>query len=129
GSFIPFINLFFADRFALEFRAIGIALGTIAVAGSVGALIHGRFIARRVGAVSAVATVVLSSLPFALVAALTGNVAVAVIALAVRAMLMFGTQATWSAYQLSSFTPAERAAATGTVALGWNLAAAIAACG
>jgi len=31
-------------------------------------------------------------------------------------MLMFGTQATWSAYQLSSFTPAERAAANATLA-------------
>ena len=40
-------------------------------------------------------------------------------------MLMFGTQATWSAYQLSSFTPAERAAANATLALVWNVAAAM----
>src|SRR5207302_11417940 len=49
GSFIPFINLFFADRFALDFRAIGIALGTIAVAGSLGALVHGRVVPARLG--------------------------------------------------------------------------------
>src|SRR5439155_124387 len=107
GSFIPFINLFFADRFALDFRAIGVALGTIAVAGSLGALVHGRIVASRIGPVPAVAAVVAASTPFALVAALTGNVVVAVAALAVRAMFMYGTQAAWSAYQLSSFTPAE----------------------
>ncbi|HZP95440.1 MAG TPA: MFS transporter [Candidatus Limnocylindria bacterium] len=126
GSFIPFINLFFADRFGLDFRAIGLALGTIAVAGSLGALVHGRLVASRMGMVPAVASVVVSSLPFALLAAFTGNVVVAVAALAVRALLMFGTQATWSAYQLSSFTPAERAAANATLALAWNVAAAIA---
>ncbi len=125
GSFIPFINLFFADRFALDFRAIGVAMGTIAVAGSLGALVHGRLVASRVGAVSSVAAVVIASLPFALVAAFTGNVLLAVAALAVRALLMFGTQATWSAYQLSSFTPAERAAANATLALAWNVAAAM----
>lgn len=127
GSFIPFINLFFADRFALDFRSIGLAMGTIAVAGSLGALVHGRLVASRVGAVWGVAAVVVTSLPFALLAALTGSVALAVGALAVRALLMFGTQATWSAYQLSSFTPAERAAANATLALSWNVAAAIAA--
>jgi hypothetical protein len=125
GAFIPFINLFFADRFALDFRAIGFAMGTIAVAGSLGALVHGRVAAARFGQVRSVALFVLSSLPFALLAALTGNVLVAVAALAVRAMLMFGTQATWSAYQLSSFTPAERAAVTAALALSWSVAAAM----
>ncbi len=127
GSFIPFVNLFFADRFALDFRAIGVALGVIAVAGSLGALGHGRVVARRLGAVPGVAAIVVASLPFAVLAVLTGNVIVAVAALAIRALLMFGTQATWSAYQLSSFTPAERAAANATLALGWNVAAAFAA--
>ena len=126
GSFIPFINLFFADRFALDFRAIGVALGVIAVAGSFGALVHGRIVASRLGAVRSVAAVVVTSLPFALLAGLTGSVYVAAVALAARALLMFGTQATWSAYQLSSFTPAERAAANATLALTWNIAAAIA---
>lgn len=126
GSFIPFINLFFADRFGLSFGAIGLALGSIAIAGSLGALIHGRLAASRLGPVRAVAAVEFASLPFALLAVLTGNVALVVIFLAIRAALMFGAQATWSAYQLSSFTPAERAAANGTLALAWSIAAAIA---
>ncbi len=127
GSFIPFINLFFADRFGLSFGSIGIALGSIAVAGSLGALSHGRLVASRLGQVRGVAAVEFASLPFALLAVFTGNVTLAVIFLATRAALMFGAQATWSAYQLSSFTQAERAAANATLALAWSVAAAIAA--
>lgn len=125
GSFIPFTNLFFADRFGLSFGAIGLALGSIAVAGSLGALVHGRLVASRLGQVRAVAAVELASLPFALLAVFSGSAALAVAFLAIRAALMFGAQATWSAYQLSSFTPAERAAANATLALTWSIAAAI----
>lgn len=126
GSFIPFTNLFFADRFGLHFLPIGLALGIIALGGSVGALLHGRVVARRLGHVESVAAVELASLPFAAAAVLTGSVVLATAALAIRAGLMYGAQATWSAYQLSSFQPAERAAANATLALAWNVAAALA---
>jgi len=126
GSFIPFINLFFADRYGLGFGAIGAALGTIAVAGSLGALVHGRIVASRLGPVRGVVSVELLSLPFALAAALSGNVVLAVALLAARAALMFGAQATWSAYTISSFSPAERAAVNATLALAWSIAAAMA---
>lgn len=125
GSFIPFTNLFFADRFGLGFGPIGFALGSIAVAGSLGALIHGRVIASRLGPVRAVVMVEFASLPFALAAALSGSVITAVIFLAARAALMYGAQATWSAYTLSSFAPAERAAVNATLALAWSIGAAI----
>ncbi len=126
GSFIPFINLFFADRYGLSFVAIGVALGTIAVAGSLGALVHGRIVASRLGPVRGVVAVELASLPFALAAAFTGNVVLVVLVLAARAALMFGAQATWSAYTISSFTPAERAAVNATLALAWSIGAAVA---
>ncbi len=126
GSFLPFTNLFFADRFSLSFGAIGVALGVIAVGGSLGALAHGRLVASRFGHVGGVAAVELASLPFAIVAVLSGSVALAIAVLAIRAALMYGAQATWSAYQLSSFQPAERAAANAPLALAWNVAAALA---
>jgi hypothetical protein len=125
GAFLPFTNLFFADRFHLSFGSIGFALGSIAVAGSLGALIHGRLIASRLGPVRGVAAVELTSLPFAIAAVLSGDVLFAVLFLAARASLMYGAQATWSAYTLSSFTPAERAAVNATLALAWSIAAAI----
>lgn len=118
GSFLPFTNLFFAERFGMPFGELGIVLGAIAAAGSLGALAHGR-IARRFGSVPAVVGVVYASLPFAIVAAFTGDARVAVAALAVRAFFMYGSTATWNAVTFSSFTPSERAGVNAVAALAW----------
>ena len=125
GSFLPFLNLFFADRYGVPFSALGLLLGVLAVAGSVGALLHGRFVAARIGAIPSVVLVETLSLPFALVAAFTGALPVAVGALAARHLLMFGASGTVNAFQLSSFTPAERAGANAVFALAWSAANAV----
>jgi predicted MFS family arabinose efflux permease len=118
GSFLPFSNLFFAERFAMPFATLGIVLGAIAASGSVGALVHG-LIARRYGAVPSVVGVVFASLPFAIVAAFTGDAVVAIAALALRAFFMYGSSATWNALTFSSFTPSERAGVNAVAALAW----------
>jgi predicted MFS family arabinose efflux permease len=118
GSFLPFTNLFFAERFAMPFATLGIVLGAIAASGSLGALVHGR-IARRYGAVPSVVGVVFASLPFAIVAAFTGDATVAIAALALRAFFMYGSSATWNAVTFSSFTPSERAGVNAVAALAW----------
>ncbi len=119
GSFIPFTNLFFAERFGVPFATLGVMLGAIAAAGSLGALAHGIF-ARRFGAVPSVVGVVLGSIPFALLAAFTNDLALALGALALRAFLMYGSAATWNALTFSSFTPRERAGVNAVAALAWN---------
>jgi predicted MFS family arabinose efflux permease len=118
GSFLPFSNLFFAERFGLPFAAVGLILGAIAAAGSLGALAHG-LIARRLGAVPSVVGVILASLPFAIVAAITGDTQIAVAALAVRAFFMYGSSATWNAVTFSSFTPSERAGVNAVASRAW----------
>jgi predicted MFS family arabinose efflux permease len=125
GSFLPFMNLFFADRFGVPFGALGLVLGTIAVSGSIGALVHGRFVASRLGPIRSIVLVELGSLPFAVIAAFTGSLAIALASLAVRHFLMFGASATMNAFTLSSFTPAERAGANAILALAWSAAAAV----
>jgi len=120
GSFLPFSNLFFAERFGVPFAALGVLLGVIAVAGSVGALAHGRLLARRFGAIPSVVGVVLGSLPFAIAAAFASDLSIAVAALALRAWLMYGCSATWNAVTFSSFTPRERAGVNAIAALAWN---------
>jgi predicted MFS family arabinose efflux permease len=125
GSFLPFLNLFFADRYGIPFAALGLLLGVLAVSGSLGALVHGRFVAARLGAIPSIVLVEALSLPFALVAAFTGNLAIAVAALAARHFLMFGASGTVNAFQLSSFTPAERAGANALFALAWSAANAV----
>ena len=118
GSFLPFTNLFFAERFGLPFATLGIVLGAIAAAGSLGALAHG-LIARRFGAIPSVVGVVIASLPFAIVAAVTGDATIAIAALALRAFFMYGSSATWNAVTFSSFTPRERAGVNAVAALAW----------
>jgi len=125
GSFLPFVNLFFVDRFGVPFSALGLVLGVLAVAGSIGALLHGRFVAARLGAIPSIVLVETLSLPFALVAAFAGALPIAVGALAVRHFLMFGASGTVNAFQLSSFTPAERAGANAFFALAWSAANAV----
>ena len=122
GSFLPFLNLFFADRYGVPFAALGLVLGTLAVSGSIGALLHGRFVAARLGALRSIVLVEALSLPFALVAGFTAALPIAVGALAVRHFLMFGVSGTVNAFQLSSFTPAERAGANAVIALTWSAA-------
>jgi predicted MFS family arabinose efflux permease len=125
GSFLPFLNLFFADRYGVPFSALGLVLGTLAVAGSIGALLHGRFVAARLGAIPSIVLVQMLSLPFVLVAGFTAALPIAVGALAVRHFLMFGASGTANAFQLSSFTPAERAGANAVIALTWGAANAV----
>lgn len=120
GSFLPFLNLFLTDRYGLDFLGVGIGLGVIAVAGSLGALVHARVVVPRLGMLRGVVAVELASLPFALVAAIAAEPAIAVGALALRALLMYGASATMGAFIHSSFAPAERAGAHAVLVLFWG---------
>lgn len=125
GSFLPFVNLFFADRFGLSFGSIGLAMGVIAVGGSLGALLHGMHVAPRLGQLRGVVVVQLWSIPFALAAAVAPLAAVAVGVLAARAALMYGSSATYRAYEMSSFSPAERAGVSALLTIAWSGPAAL----
>lgn len=124
GGFLPFLNLYFADRFGLPLAGVGLAVGALSVAGSAGALVNGRLIVGRLPPLAAVVVPVFASLPFALLAAAAGDPLLAWVALAVRAALMYGSTPNFTALELSSFTPAERAGAVALFAIGWNAAAA-----
>jgi hypothetical protein len=125
GSFLPFTNLFFADRFGLDFATLGLALGAIAVGGSLGALLHGIHVAPRFGQLRAVVLVQLLSVPFAIIAGVAPLALAAAGALTVRAGLMYGSSSTYRAYTLSSFSPAERAGVSAVLTIGWSATAAV----
>ena len=120
GSFLPFQNLFFADRFGLSIAGVGLALGALAVAGSAGAILSGRYLVPWLGTTRSAVASILASLPFALIAAITGEPLVAVVALGVRAALMYGATPVVTALQQSSFAPAERAGVVVLFAIAWN---------
>jgi MFS family permease len=125
GSFLPFVNLFFADRFGMDFATLGVVLGAIAVGGSLGALLHGIHVAPRFGELRSVVLVQLLSVPFALVAGVVPLGMVVAGALAVRAGLMYGSASTYRAFTLSSFSPAERAGVTALLTIAWSATAAL----
>ena len=124
GSFLPFLNLFFADRFGLPIAGVGLALGALSVAGSAGAILSGRFLVHRLPPFAAIALPVFVSLPFALLAAVAGQPLLAWVALALRGALMYGSTPNLTALELSSFAPVERAGAVAGFAIAWNGASA-----
>ncbi|MDP9246453.1 MAG: MFS transporter [Chloroflexota bacterium] len=124
GSFLPFANLFFADRFGLPIAGVGLAIGALSIAGSVGAIVNGRFIVPRLPPLLAIVAPVFASLPFAVLAAVAGQPLLAWAALALRAALMYGSTPNFTALELSSFAPVERAGAVAVFAISWNGASA-----
>ncbi len=124
GSFLPFMNLFFADRFGLPIAGVGLAIGALSIAGSFGAILNGRFVVTRLSPVLAMVVPIFASLPFALLAAVVGDPLLAWAALALRAALMYGSTPNFTAIELSSFAPVERAGAVAVFAISWNGASA-----
>lgn len=120
GSFLPFQNLFFADRFGVPFAGLGIVLGAITMSASLGSLFHARWVVPLLGFPGSFTAVVLASVPFALAAALAGDMAFAAGALAARAALVFGAAASLNAFTLSSFTAAERVGAYVITSIAYN---------
>ncbi len=121
GSFLPFLNLFFAERFGLGFAAVGLALGLVDAAGGLGGLAHTR-IAPRVGPVRALVGFWSASLPFAVVAAFVTTAPFAIAALAARGVLMLASVPTRDAFTMSAFPTRERAAAQAVTTTTWALA-------
>lgn len=124
GSFLPFANLFFADRFGLPIAGVGLAIGALSIAGSVGAVLNGRLVVGRLSPVMAMVVPLFASLPFAILAAISGQPVLAWLALAVRAALMYGSTPNFTALELSSFAPVERAGTVAILAISWNGASA-----
>lgn len=87
GLVIPYLNLYFADRFEASTSAIGliIALGQAATAV---AMFIGPLVVKRIGEVRAVVTLQLLSLPFLLLTAFTTNIYLASIGFLFRQALM-----------------------------------------
>ena len=121
GSFLPFVNLFFNERFGFGFAAVGLALGLVNVAGGLGGLLHTR-VSPRLGSVRSLTAFWTASLPFALVGAFAPSGVIAILALLGRGVLMTAAVPTMDAFTISAFAAAERSAAQALVTTTWSLA-------
>lgn len=87
GLVIPYLNLYFADRFFASNSVIGLII-SLGQAATAVAIIIGPLMVRRFGEVKAVVILQLSSLPFLLLTAYTENLLLAAIGFLFRQALM-----------------------------------------
>jgi len=124
GFVIPFMNLYFRNRFALDAGEIGLLFGAGQVI-TTGAFLLGPWMARRLGSVTAIVTTELASIPFFLALAFTTNLPLAMVAFWMRGALMQMNQPISSAYAME-LVPLEQQAMTNSLRhLAWNASWAI----
>lgn len=87
GLIIPFLNLYFSDRFALTPQTIGVYYGLVQATMIIGVLI-GPELARRFGMVKTIVISEWVSLPFMVLLAFTHNLPLATMAFLMRGALM-----------------------------------------
>ncbi len=121
GLTIPFLNLYFRDRFALDPGQIGetFALGQVL---TTGAFLAGPIVARRIGTVAAIVGTELASIPFFLVLAFAHSLPWAVAAFWMRSALMQMNQPISTAFALEQVPESQRAAVNSVRHVAWNLA-------
>jgi MFS family permease len=120
GLSIPFINLYFTERFELPFAALGLVLAAASATMTLGAVVTPRVVA-RFGLVRATILTEALSIPFFLVLALTTSFPLAVAAYILRSAFMNLSQPLWRNLMME-ITPVEhRPAVNGASMLCWNL--------
>ena len=121
GLIIPFMNLYFRDRFGLDPQQIGNLFAAGQVFTTVGFLV-GPAMARRIGSAAAIVTTELASIPFFLTLAFAYDLRLAVGAFWARGALMQMNQPISSTFAMEQ-VPADQQAVTNSVRhLTWNVA-------
>ncbi|RKY22202.1 MAG: hypothetical protein DRQ55_01855 [Planctomycetota bacterium] len=120
GLTVPFINLYFTDRFGLPKVWLGVVMATSQFAMTVGVLFQPRLV-ERIGLLKATLLTEVLSLPFFLVLAFTGHMGVALVAFVFRAALMNLSHPVWRQLIMELTPNSWRAAVNGVAMLAWNL--------
>lgn len=119
GLIIPFINLYFRDRFQLPPDRIG-TIFAVAQAITVGAFLLGPHLARRVGMIRAIAATELLSLPFFITMAYTQRLDLAIMAFWMRGALMNMNQPISGAFTMEMVRPEQQPLANALVEFAWH---------
>jgi len=118
GLFVPFINLYFRDRFGLSSGAIGLLYGVQSVFLFFSALLA-PYIVSRLGRIKTVILTQSLSLPFNAALAFSRNIAISSVSFWIRAGLMNMAQPMMSNYAVESVRPEFRGTATALMSLFW----------
>lgn len=126
GLVIPFMNLYFATRFACSSAQIGVFFSLAQVSTALAALI-GPAIARRYGRLRTAVVSQFLSLPFLLTLGFERHLGIAVGAFWLRATFMQASMPLLNAFLMEAMPPAQRARATSLMNLLWNVGWAVSA--
>ena len=121
GLTIPFLNLYFRDRFAQTPRAIGTYFAIAQLVTMLGFL-AGPLLARRIGLVRTVVLTELGSIPFFFLLAVSRDLTWALFAFWMRAALMNMNHPVSTAFSISMVRPEEQATTNSVRELCWNVA-------
>jgi MFS family permease len=120
GLVIPFMNLYFKDRFNCSSGQIG-AFFSVAQVCTAGAALLGPALARRFGKLRTAITSELLSLPFLVTLGAERHLPIAVGSFWMRATLMQAATPLLQAFVMEALPPSLRAKASSTINLVWNL--------
>lgn len=119
GLIIPFLNLYFRDRFGQDPGRIGWFFAVSQFLTMVGFL-AGAPMARRIGSVRSIVLTEALSIPFFLMLAITQNLALAVLAFWIRGALMNMSHPISTNFAMEMVDPAEHTVTNSLRALAWN---------
>ncbi|GJM20384.1 MAG: MFS transporter [Planctomycetota bacterium] len=119
GLTIPFINLYFTDRFGLDTDAMGFVMAASQVTMTVGILGMPRIVARY-GMLRGTILTECLSLPFFLILAVTHHFTLAIVAFVFRAALMNLAHPMWRNLMMDVTPRQWRAGVNGISMLAWN---------
>ncbi|MDA1266318.1 MAG: MFS transporter, partial [Planctomycetota bacterium] len=120
GFCIPFLPLYFKDRFELEPGAWGNLFAGGQIMMTAGFLLTPRILA-RLGFVKSIVAIELSSIPFFLLLAFTGNLPLAMFAFLMRGALMNSTHPIHKNFMMAATPAGAREAQTGLNATLWGV--------
>ncbi len=126
GLIIPFMNLYFHDRFGLNEAEIGILFAVMQGFMVLGNL-FGPAVSRRLGLVGGVVATQLASVPFMLVLGLSGWLPVVIASFFLRSTLMNMNQPLTSHFAMEVVRERDHAVTNSLLALSWFVAWAISA--
>jgi len=121
GLIIPFLNLYFRDRFALSEVHIGILFGVMQAFMVLGNL-FGPAVSRRLGLVAGVVVTQLASVPFMVILAVSHSFPVVAAAFCLRSGLMNMNQPLTSHFAMEVVPERDHAMTNSLLSLSWFLA-------
>jgi predicted MFS family arabinose efflux permease len=119
GLIIPFLNLYFRDRFGLESWSIG-RIFAVSQGLTAAGFMLGPVLARRFGKVRTVVTAELASIPFFITLAATRNLGLAVTAFWFRGALMNMNHPVTANFMMESVDPGDREFTNAGKELAWS---------